>query len=157
MPWAMLIVWAMLMPWAMIIPWAKLSCWEPASLSGSSLHTSSPHACTSWLLVHSVYLSDVPAYSGEQSSFTIIAINDVCVLAGPWPKSNPVSTCAKLCCWEPASLIGSSLHTSLSLCTLYTSPEVPAQCTLWRKAVIHYHCYTWCVSLLVSIQRPWSL
>ena len=26
---------------------AKHSCWEPASLSGSSLHTSSPHTCSS--------------------------------------------------------------------------------------------------------------
>ena len=132
--------------WIISSSCAKLSCWEPASLSGNSLHTSSPPTCT-------FCAQCIPLRCACPLWREVVIYYHCnkygCVLAGPWAKSNPVlskgpstvtilttvrggksSSCTKLSCWEPASLSGSSLHTSLSLCTSYSSPEVPAHCTV---------------------------
>ena len=147
--------------WIISSSCAKHSCWEPASLSGSSLHTSSPHKCSSCAQCTPNFLSQYmmcvcPGWSLTKIKSSAFKRSFHCdnIDNGRGGKS---SSWAKFSCWESASLSGSSLHTSLSVCTLNTSPEVPTQCTLWRKVVIHYCCNAWCVFLLIAILWLWSL
>ena len=122
--------------WIISSSCAKLSCWEPASLSGNSLHTSSPPTCT-------FCAQCIPLRCACPLWREVVIYYHCnkygCVLAELVLGQNQIQCFQKVpstvgvVCKPPCPC---AHHTALQKC-LHT-----AQCTLWRKVVIHYHCNT---------------